>query len=746
MVSRAGHSADLSGAGDDARAVPLRQRLLAARRRHARLFAARPTRRATPRSAASAGRRARSRSRYILDSDRAHARARTRSTCAAPTSTARRAQRHAVRPARSTTTSSTSWSTQLEADSDYRARRDAIAAFNADQPGAQARPGADAAEVRHLVQRHAPQPGRRAGARLHRRLDPGEPRRHRDGPGPEHQGGAGGGARARRAVRRACACTATDTQKVANTSATAASTGSDLNGKAAQDAARQIRERLAAFAAGALGGDAERRALRQRPGRHGRRPRTVAFRELVAAAYMARVQLWSDGFYATPGLSWDSDTMQGQPFFYFAYGAAVSEVVVDTLTGEWKLLRADVLHDAGRSLNPAVDIGQVEGAFIQGMGWLTMEELVWHPPTVEGRLLTTHAPSTYKIPTANDCPPVFNVRLFEGDNVARHASTAARRSASRRCCCRSRCSSRSATRSRRSGGHRVDPPLNGAGDERGDPARDHRGAGRRAGRDGRMASICGPAHCRWLAERGRAPSWSRSRRRAARCRAKPARACWSAPTTVRRHDRRRPPRTEGHRARRARMLAAAAGAPRIGHFPLGPALGQCCGGAVTLRSRRSTPTALAAWPARAPALSPAALRRRPRRARDRARCSRRSTCSVDWIDEREDEFPRLPRRPRLAARTSQRVCVDAVAGRGRRRAPPGAFYLVLTHRHDLDLRITEAILRRGDFGFFGLIGSRTKRRASIHRFERRAASPPARDRAHDLPDRRARHRRARSPR
>ena len=126
------------------------------------------------------------------------------------------------------------------------------------------------------------------------------------------------------------------------------------------------------------------------------------------------MQLWSDGFYATPGLRWDPKTTQGRPFYYFSYGAAVSEVVVDTLTGEWRLLRADVLHDVGRSLNPAIDIGQIEGAFIQGMGWLTTEELVWHPKT---GLLTTHAPSTYKIPTANDCPPVFNVALFDNENV-----------------------------------------------------------------------------------------------------------------------------------------------------------------------------------------------------------------------------------------------------------------------------------------------------------------------------------------
>jgi xanthine dehydrogenase large subunit len=126
------------------------------------------------------------------------------------------------------------------------------------------------------------------------------------------------------------------------------------------------------------------------------------------------VQLWSDGFYATPGLHWDRATLTGHPFYYFAYGAAVSEVVVDTLTGEYKLLRADLLHEAGRSLNPALDIGQVEGAFIQGLGWLTSEELVWHPKT--GALLT-HAPSTYKIPTANDVPAILRTTLFDGDNL-----------------------------------------------------------------------------------------------------------------------------------------------------------------------------------------------------------------------------------------------------------------------------------------------------------------------------------------
>ncbi len=212
-------------------------------------------------------------------------------------------------------------------------------------------------------------------------------------------------------------CTATDTQKVANTSATAASTGADLNGKAAQDAARKIRNRLAEFAAAQWGGQpTEVRFEDDGLIVNGHRQ---PFADVVAAAYLARVQLWSDGFYATPGLSWNRQTMQGRPFFYFAYGAAVSEVLVDTLTGEWKLLRADILHDAGRSLNPAIDIGQVEGAFIQGMGWLTMEELVWHPAdgSPKAGLLTTHAPSTYKIPTANDCPTQLHTVLFERDNV-----------------------------------------------------------------------------------------------------------------------------------------------------------------------------------------------------------------------------------------------------------------------------------------------------------------------------------------
>jgi xanthine dehydrogenase large subunit len=206
--------------------------------------------------------------------------------------------------------------------------------------------------------------------------------------------------------------TATDTSKVANTSATAASTGADLNGKAAQDAARQIRERLAAYAV-KLYGDEDGEPVRFFGNAVHVNGHVVPFPELVQKAYLARVQLWSDGFYATPGLHWDPKTMNGHPFSYYAYGAAVSEVVVDTLTGEWKLLRADALYDAGRSLNPAIDIGQVEGAFIQGMGWLTTEQLWWNPA---GKLMT-HAPSTYKIPGVSDCPEDFRVKLYDNGNV-----------------------------------------------------------------------------------------------------------------------------------------------------------------------------------------------------------------------------------------------------------------------------------------------------------------------------------------
>ena len=201
-------------------------------------------------------------------------------------------------------------------------------------------------------------------------------------------------------------CSATDTSKVPNTSATAASASSDLNGKAAQAAARTIRQRLTDFAAAKYGVPAAEIAFQAGRVTVGGQA-SLAFDELVGLAYHARVPLSATGFYATPKIGYDPKTMTGRPFYYFCYGAAVSEVVIDTLTGESKLLRVDILHDVGESLNPAIDLGQVEGGFIQGVGWLTSEELWW-----DGRgRLKTHAPSTYKIPTAADWPRTFNVDL-----------------------------------------------------------------------------------------------------------------------------------------------------------------------------------------------------------------------------------------------------------------------------------------------------------------------------------------------
>ena len=299
---------------------------------------------------------------------------------------------------------------ELEGSSEYRARRAAIDAFNKTSPvlkkGLALTPVkfGIAFNVTHLNQ---------AGALVHVYVD---------GSILVNHGGTEMGQGVNTKVMQVVAhelgvnldrvrITATNTSKVANTSATAASTGADLNGKAAQDAARQIRERLAAFAVKQHGGAIEDVRFAADTVFVG--GQEIPFGELVAKAYLARTQLWSDGYYATPGLSWDPKTMTGRPFSYFAYGAAVAEVVVDTLTGEWKLLRADALYDAGKSLNPALDIGQVEGAFIQGMGWLTTEELWWNA----GGKLMTHAPSTYKIPAVSDCPEDFRVRLFENRNV-----------------------------------------------------------------------------------------------------------------------------------------------------------------------------------------------------------------------------------------------------------------------------------------------------------------------------------------
>jgi len=201
--------------------------------------------------------------------------------------------------------------------------------------------------------------------------------------------------------------TATTTAKVPNTSPTAASSGADLNGMAAQNAARQIKDRLCDFAAEKYGLPKEQIIFLPNRVRVGNQE--IPFDELVRQAYMARVQLSAAGFYKTPKINWDRAKGKGHAFYYYAYGAACSEVSVDLLTGEYVVERTDILHDVGRSLNPAIDIGQIEGGFIQGMGWLTTEELVWDE---KGRL-RTHAPSTYKIPLASDRPKIFNVALTD---------------------------------------------------------------------------------------------------------------------------------------------------------------------------------------------------------------------------------------------------------------------------------------------------------------------------------------------
>lgn len=208
--------------------------------------------------------------------------------------------------------------------------------------------------------------------------------------------------------------TETNTSRVPNTSATAASSGSDINGKAAQVAAQTIKNRLIDVAANSFGVDKHEVWFvngKIIAGRH-----SVTFRELVDLAHRARVSLSATGHYKTPKINWDRKTMSGHPFYYFGYGAAVSEVVVDRLTGEYRLTRVDIVHDAGRSLNPAVDLGQIEGGFVQGAGWLTSEELWWD----ERGALKTHAPSTYKIPACGDVPEAFNVQIWQSGRNAEH--------------------------------------------------------------------------------------------------------------------------------------------------------------------------------------------------------------------------------------------------------------------------------------------------------------------------------------
>jgi xanthine dehydrogenase large subunit len=295
---------------------------------------------------------------------------------------------------------------QLEQSSDYHARRKAIRAFNAGSP--LLKRGIALTPVKFGISFTATHLNQ-AGCLLHV---------YTDGTLMLNHGGTemGQGLFVKVAqvvaeelqvdIDRIC-ITASDTSKVPNASATAASSGADINGKAAQAAAVSLRERLTQFAAGHFKVAPESVSFRNNQVQVG--DTTVSFIELVKLAYFARVSLSATGFYRTPKIGYDRKTWKGMPFYYFCYGAAVSEVVIDTLTGENRLLRVDILHDVGKSLNPAIDMGQIEGGFIQGMGWLTMEELWWND---KGKLMT-HAPSTYKIPVASDVPPVFNVKIYE---------------------------------------------------------------------------------------------------------------------------------------------------------------------------------------------------------------------------------------------------------------------------------------------------------------------------------------------
>ena len=298
----------------------------------------------------------------------------------------------------------------LEASSDYRARREAVRAFNATSPilkkGIALTPvqfGISFTLI-HLNQ---------AGALVHV---------YSDGSIQLNHGGTEMGQGLFTKVAQVVAeefgvpldfvrITATNTAKVPNASPTAASSGTDINGMAAKIAAGQIRTRMADFAAQTWGLAPE--AVEFREGRVFGGNASMSFGELANACRVNRVGLSAAGYYRTPDISWDRANVKGKPFFYFAYGACCAEVAIDTLTGEMKVLGADILHDVGSSLNPAIDLGQVEGAFVQGMGWVTTEELVWD---AKGRL-ATHAPATYKIPVASDVPPRFHTRLHMRPNA-----------------------------------------------------------------------------------------------------------------------------------------------------------------------------------------------------------------------------------------------------------------------------------------------------------------------------------------
>lgn len=298
---------------------------------------------------------------------------------------------------------------QLERTAHYRQRREAIAAWNAQSPVIKR--GIAITPVKFGISFTATL-FNQAGALVHV---------YTDGSVQVNHGGTEMGQGLNTKVAQIVAdelgvafeqvlATASDTSKIPNASATAASAGTDLNARAAQYAARQVRDNLAQLVAGLDRCDAK--VVRFAGGEVTTPACTRAFTEVAKLAHANRIQLWSDGFYRTPKIHYDKTTLTGRPFYYFAYGAACTEVAIDTLTGESRVLKVDILHDVGTSINPAIDIGQIEGGFVQGMGWLTTEQLVWSD---KGQL-STHAPSTYKIPTTGDVPEHFNIALWPEPN------------------------------------------------------------------------------------------------------------------------------------------------------------------------------------------------------------------------------------------------------------------------------------------------------------------------------------------
>ncbi|MCF8466374.1 MAG: xanthine dehydrogenase molybdopterin binding subunit [Sneathiella sp.] len=301
--------------------------------------------------------------------------------------------------------------TELEKSADYAARRNAIRAFNRMSP--YLKKGIALTPVKFGISFTASHLNQ-AGALLHV---------YTDGSAMINHGGTEMGQGLYIKVAQVVAevlqidiervkITATRTDKVPNTSPTAASSGADLNGKAAEAAALSIKERLITFAAAHY--DIAADEIKFLPNRVRIGKDEISFKDLVQLAYMNRISLSATGYYRTPKIHYDATTLSGRPFYYFAYGAAVSEVIIDTLTGENKVVAVDILHDTGKSLNPAIDLGQIEGGYIQGMGWLTTEELYFDAKGI----LKTHAPSTYKIPACSDRPAIFNMKIFErGENI-----------------------------------------------------------------------------------------------------------------------------------------------------------------------------------------------------------------------------------------------------------------------------------------------------------------------------------------